>query len=114
MVKQLQQGPEELDAIFAALSDPTRRAIVVRLSEGEASVSELAEPFDVSLPAVTKHLGVLERAGLLAHHKEGRVRRCRLVPETMRAADDWLARYRVFWDKRLDSLSTHIKRKDKR
>src|SRR5436189_1531946 len=111
MVKQSQQATEELDAIFAALADPTRRAIVVRLSQGEASVSELAEPFDVSLPAVTKHLGVLERAGLLAHHKEGRVRRCRLVPEPMRAADDWLARYRVFWDKRLDSLSTHLKRK---
>ena|SRR5437773_2422890 len=112
MVKQ-SEVPERLDAVFAALSDPTRRAIVVRLSEGEASVSELAEPFPVSLPAVTKHLRVLERAGLLDHHKEGRVRRCRLVPEAMREADDWLARYRVFWDKRLDSLAAHVSRRER-
>jgi DNA-binding transcriptional ArsR family regulator len=110
MVKQA----DRLDAVFAALSDPTRRAIVVRLSEGEASVSELAAPFDVSLPAVTKHLRVLERAGLLDHHKEGRVRRCRLVPEAMREADDWLARYRVFWDERLDSLAAHVSRKERK
>ena len=108
MVKRSQAG-EQLDAVFSALSDPTRRAIVVRLSQGEASVSELAEPFDVSLPAVTKHLQVLERAGLLEHHKVGRVRRCRLKAEPMKAADDWLARYRVFWDKRLESLSQHMK-----
>jgi DNA-binding transcriptional ArsR family regulator len=100
--------PHELDAVFSALSDPTRRAIVVRLAEGEASVSELAAPFDVSLPAVTKHLAVLERAGLLEHHKEGRVRHCRLVAAPMRAADDWLSTYRVFWEKRLDSLSYHF------
>lgn len=100
---------DPLDAIFSALSDPTRRAIVVRLAEGEASVSELAEPFDVSLPAVTKHLAVLERAGLLEHHKQGRVRRCRLVAEPMRVADDWLGTYRVFWEQRLDSLAEHFK-----
>jgi len=99
---------DDLDAVFSALSDPTRRAIVVRLAEGEASVSELAEPFDVSLPAVSKHLAVLERAGLLEHHKEGRVRRCRLVATPMRAADDWLSTYRVFWEARLDSLSDHF------
>jgi DNA-binding transcriptional ArsR family regulator len=100
---------DPLDAVFAALADPTRRAIVVRLAEGEASVSELAEPFDVSLPAVTKHLAVLERAGLLEHHKQGRVRRCRLVPARMRIADDWLSTYRVFWERRLDSLTDHLK-----
>jgi DNA-binding transcriptional ArsR family regulator len=99
---------DQLDVVFSALADPTRRAIVVRLSEGEASVSELAAPFDVTLPAVTKHLRVLERAGLLEHHKDGRVRRCRLVASPMRAADDWLASYRVFWEKRLDSLSHYV------
>lgn len=88
---------------------PASRAIVVRLAEGEASVSELAEPFDVSLPAVTKHLAVLERAGLLEQHKQGRVRRCRLVAEPMRLADDWLSTYRVFWERRLDALTDHLK-----
>ena len=100
---------DELNAVFSALADPTRRAIVMRLSDGEASVSELAQPFDVSLPAVTKHLAVLEHAGLLEHHKEGRVRRCRLVATPMRAADDWLSTYRVFWERRLDSLNDHFK-----
>jgi DNA-binding transcriptional ArsR family regulator len=102
-------GADTLDAVFSALSNPTRRAIVVRLTEGEASVSDLAIPFDVSLPAVTKHLAVLERAGLLEHHKQGRVRRCRLVAEPMRDADDWLSTYRVFWEHRLDSLAHHLK-----
>jgi len=100
---------DPLDAVFSALADPTRRAIVVRLSEGEASVSELAAPFDVSLPAVTKHLAVLERAGLLEHHKQGRIRRCRLVAAPMKVADDWLSTYRVFWERRLDSLADHFK-----
>lgn len=98
-----------LDASFSALADPTRRAIIVRLREGEASVSELAEPFDVSLPAVTKHIAVLERAGLLEHQKRGRVRHCRLVAAPMREADDWLSTYRVFWERRLDSLADHFK-----
>jgi DNA-binding transcriptional ArsR family regulator len=102
-------GSSALDELFSALADPTRRAIVVRLAEGEASVSELARPFDVSLPAVTKHLAVLERAGLLEHHKEGRVRRCRLNAAPMRVAEDWLSSYRVFWERRLDSLSEHFK-----
>jgi DNA-binding transcriptional ArsR family regulator len=100
---------DPLDAVFAALADPTRRAIVTRLAEGEASVSELARPFDVSLPAVTKHLSVLERAGLLEHHKQGRVRRCRLVAEPMRHADEFLSTYRVFWERRLESLAHHLR-----
>jgi DNA-binding transcriptional ArsR family regulator len=108
MVKRFATA-DPLDAVFSALADPTRRAIVVRLAEGEASVSELAEPFDVSLPAVTKHLAVLERAGLLEHHKEGRVRHCGLVAAPMRVADDWLSTYRVFWEQRLDSLTDHLK-----
>jgi DNA-binding transcriptional ArsR family regulator len=102
-------GEETLDAVFSALADPTRRAIVTRLAKGEASVSELAEPFDVSLPAVTKHLAVLERAGLLEHHKQGRVRHCRLIAAPMSVADDWLGTYRVFWERRLDSLADHLK-----
>ena len=111
MVKR-HRGSDTLDAVFSALSDPTRRAIVVRLSEGEASVSELAEPFDVTLPAVTKHLAVLERAGLLEHHKQGRVRHCRLVAAPMRVADDWLSTYRVFWERRIDSLAEHLQSKE--
>jgi DNA-binding transcriptional ArsR family regulator len=100
----------ELDAIFAALSDPTRRAIVERLAAGEASVSDLAEPFDMSLAGVSKHVGVLARAGLVDHGKRGRVRYCRLAPEPLRAADDWLARYRVFWHTRLEALAAHLAR----
>jgi DNA-binding transcriptional ArsR family regulator len=101
-------SPDDLDAVFAALSDPTRRAIVQRLAAGEASVSELAAPFHVSLPAVTKHLGVLERAGLLTHRRVGRVRRCKLASAPLRVADDWLAFYRTFWDARLDAFAQHL------
>jgi DNA-binding transcriptional ArsR family regulator len=97
-----------LDAVFSALADPTRRAIVARLASGEASVSDLAAPFDMSLVAVSKHLRVLEHAGLLDHRKRGRVRYCRLTPDPLRSADDWLARYRVFWQTRLDSLAAHF------
>ena len=101
-------SPKELDAVFSALSDPTRRAIVRRLAAGEASVSELAAPFDVSLPAVTKHLSVLERAGLLTHRRVGRVRRCKLVSAPLRVADDWLSFYRAFWDARLDAFAHYL------
>jgi DNA-binding transcriptional ArsR family regulator len=101
--------PDQLDALFSALANPKRRAIVAHLTEGEASVSELAEPLGVSLPALTKHLAVLERAGLLEHHKTGRVRRCRLNAAPMSAADDWLRDYRLFWETRVDSLSRHLK-----
>jgi DNA-binding transcriptional ArsR family regulator len=97
-----------LDAVFAALADPTRRAIVARLAGGEVSVSELAAPFDMSLVAVSKHLRVLEHAGLLDQRKQGRVRYCRLSPAPLRSADDWLAGYRVFWQTRLDSLAAHF------
>lgn len=93
-----------LDATFGALSDPTRRAIVEKLTKGDASVGELAEPFDVSLPAISKHLTVLERAGLVERTKEGRTRRCRLVDEPMRDALEWIASYGQFWEGQLDSL----------
>jgi DNA-binding transcriptional ArsR family regulator len=103
---------DRLDSVLSALADPTRRTIVVRLADGEASVSELAAPFDVSLPAVIKHLGVLERAGLLEHHKQGRVRHCRLVPAPMQLVDDWLSGYRRFWDTRLDALTDYLTAKE--
>ena len=93
-----------LNVTFGALSDPTRRAIVERLARGDASVGELAEPFDMSLPAVSKHLTVLERAGLVERVKEGRTRRCRLIDEPMREALAWIAGYGRFWEGQLDSL----------
>ncbi|MGH9792627.1 MAG: ArsR/SmtB family transcription factor, partial [Candidatus Acidiferrales bacterium] len=95
MVKYL---PPALDATFGALADPTRRAILARLAHGETSVSELAQPFRMSLPAVTKHLRVLEHARLIAHHKNGRVRRCRLHPQPLKDAAEWIAFYQCFWD----------------
>jgi DNA-binding transcriptional ArsR family regulator len=97
-----------LGATFGALSDPTRRAIVERLRRGDASVGELAEPFDMSLPAVSKHLTVLERAGLVERVKEGRTRRCRLVDEPMREALEWIVSYGRFWEGQLDSLERFI------
>jgi DNA-binding transcriptional ArsR family regulator len=93
-----------LDATFAALSDATRRGILARLASGEASVSELAAPYDMSLPAVSKHLRVLESAGLVTRNKEGRVQRCRLEAAPMRGAADWIEHYRRFWEAQLDSL----------
>jgi DNA-binding transcriptional ArsR family regulator len=95
---------QKLDATFGALSDPTRRAIVERLTRGEASVGELAEPFEISLPAISKHLTVLEEAGLLVRIKKGRMRRCRLIEEPMREALEWIASYGSFWEGQLDSL----------
>jgi DNA-binding transcriptional ArsR family regulator len=103
-----------LDATFTALADPTRRAILARLAQGESSVSELAEPFDVSLPAILKHLHVLERAGLVEHEKEGRVRRCRLKARPLRAAMSWLDHYRNFWEVRLDALERHLLARERR
>ncbi len=97
-----------MGATFAALADPTRRAILERLSQGEASVTELAEPFDVSLPAISKQLRVLERAGLLTQEKEGRIRRCRLEAEPMREAAEWLVRYRRYWERQLDQLADYL------
>ncbi len=97
-----------LDATFAALSDPTRRAILERLTEGDASVTDLAEPFNVSLPAISKQLGVLERAGLLRREKDGRVRRCRLEALPMKDAAQWIAHYRRFWERQLDSLAGYL------
>ena len=97
-----------LGATFAALADPTRRAILERLAHGEASVTELAGPFDVSLPAISKQLRVLERAGLLTQNKQGRVRHCRLEASPMREATQWLVRYRRYWERQLDQLAEYL------
>ncbi len=97
-----------LDATFAALADPTRRAILARLARGESSVSHLAEPFPVSLPAISKHLRVLERAGLIVRKKDGRVRRCRLLPEPMKDAAEWIERYRQFWEQQFEALARFL------
>ena len=99
---------ERLDSVFAALADPTRRAIVARLAHGEASVSQLAAPFPVSLPAVTKHLSVLRRAGIVEDRKLGRVRLCRLATDPLRQAERWVAEQRLFWDQRMDGLAAHL------
>jgi DNA-binding transcriptional ArsR family regulator len=103
-----QMVKHSLDATFGALSDPTRRRIVERLTRGEASVGELAEPFDISLPAISKHLTVLEEAGLVARTKEGRTRRCRLIDHRMREALEWIATHGSFWEGQLDSLERFL------
>jgi DNA-binding transcriptional ArsR family regulator len=99
---------KRLNAIFAALADATRRRILARLARGEASVSDLAAPFDISLPGVTKHLRVLERARLITSHKEGRVHHCRLVAEPMKGAAEWIEHYRQFWEKQFDALARFL------
>ena len=100
---------DRLSATFAALADPTRRAILARLISGESSVSELAEPFDMSLPAVSKHLKVLERAGLIARGREAQWRPCRLDAGPLKDAAEWLERYRKFWEQSLDRLDDYLK-----
>ena len=104
--------PVTLDGVFAALADPTRRAITQRLAASEASVSELAEPFDMTLPAISKHLGVLEQAGLIERRKEGRVRYCRLVPGPLELAEEWIAHYLAFWNDRFTGLHDHLRREN--
>ncbi len=100
--------PDPLTATFAALADPTRRAILARLALGEASVTELSEPFDMSLPAVSKHLKVLERAGLIARGKEAQWRPCRIEAAPLKEVSDWVGRYREIWEQRLDRLDEYL------
>ena len=102
----------KLDRTFAALSDSTRRAILARLADGEATVGELARPFRVSRPAISKHLRVLERAGLVQRARDGRVSRCELDAEPMQDAAQWIERYREFWGDRLDSLARYLERQE--
>jgi DNA-binding transcriptional ArsR family regulator len=100
--------PDPLSLTLSALADPTRRAILARLSQGEATVSQLAEPFDMSFPAVSKHLKVLERAGLVEKGREAQFRPRRLKPEPLRDLSTWLESYRQFWDANLDSLDAYL------
>lgn len=100
---------ERLDAIFMALADPTRRAILARLATGEASVKELAKPFDMTLPAVTKHLKVLERAGLISRAREAQWRPCRLEAKPLQEVADWVEQYRRYWDESLDRLEEYLR-----
>lgn len=99
----------QLDATFAALADPTRRAILARLTEGEATVNELAEPFPVSVQAVSKHLKVLEKAGLISRGRDAQLRPSRLEGAPLGEAVDWLQRYRAFYEGRLDRLEEHLR-----
>ena len=99
---------DRLSATFAALADPTRRAILARLVSGERSVTELAEPFDMSMPAVSKHLRVLERAGLIARRKEAQWRRCRIDAGPLKDVANWTERYRHIWEERFDRLDKYL------
>jgi DNA-binding transcriptional ArsR family regulator len=101
--------PDRLSETFSALADPTRRAILARLASGEATVGELAEPFTMSLPAVSKHLKVLERAGLIGRGREAQWRPCRIEAAPLKAAADWIEHYRRFWEESLDRLDEYLK-----
>jgi len=100
---------DHLSRTFSALADPTRRAILARLISGETSVTELAEPFAMSLPAISKHLKVLERAGLIVRTREAQWRPCKLEARPLKGASDWLERYRIFWEQSLDRLEGYLK-----
>ena len=100
----------QLDHIFGALSDATRRAIILRLCEGEASVGELAKPFEMALPSLMKHIRILESSGLVASAKTGRVRMCSLQTEALATIEDWLAAQREIWDRRLDRLEHYVEK----
>jgi DNA-binding transcriptional ArsR family regulator len=100
---------DQLSSTFAALADPTRRAIMARLAEGEATVNELAEPFPITLQGVSKHLKVLERAGLIVRGRSAQLRPSRLQGEALKQAADWLAEYRRFWDESFDRLDEHLR-----
>lgn len=99
---------EQLNLTFSALADPIRRAILEQLAIGPSTVGELAEPFDVSRPAISKHLRVLEKAGLVSTEKDGRISRCSLDARPMRAASEWVEHYRMFWEQQLDSLARYF------
>ena len=100
---------DELSVTFAALADPTRRAILARLAQGEATVLELAEPFQLSLPAVSKHLKVLQKAGLVSQGRRAQWRPCRLEPARLKDASDWIERYRAIWEERFGRLDAYLR-----
>ena len=99
---------DHLSATFSALADPTRRAILARLANGDVTVNELAEPFDMSLPAVSKHLKVLEQAGLISRGREAQYRPCHIEPMALKSVDEWLEEYRRLWEQRLDRLEAYL------
>jgi DNA-binding transcriptional ArsR family regulator len=105
---------DALSTTFAALADPTRRAILARLSSGEASVTELSEPFDMSLPAISKHLKVLERAGLISRGRDAQWRPCRLDASPLREVADWVGHYRRFWEESFDRLDQYLRELQKK
>jgi DNA-binding transcriptional ArsR family regulator len=110
-------SPDRLSSTFAALADPTRRAILARLASGETSVTDLAKPFDISLPAVSRHLKVLEGAGLIARGRDAQWRPCRLQATPLKSVADWVERYRRFWEESFDRLDDYLKelqRKEKK
>ena len=109
--------PDTLSVTLSALADPTRRAILARLARGETTVNEIAKPFDISLPAVSRHLKVLEAAGLISRGREAQWRPCRLEPRALKAVDNWLSRYRRFWTEsfgKMDAYLAELKAKEKR
>jgi DNA-binding transcriptional ArsR family regulator len=101
---------DRLSVIFGALADPTRRAILARLAEGEATVNQLAEPFAMTLPAISKHLKVLERAGLISRGQHAQWRPCKLEADSLREASEWVDKYRQFWESSYDKLDAHLRR----
>lgn len=113
ILRHMENLEPRLNHAFAALADPTRRAIVARLCRGDATVGELAEPFEIGLPTLLKHLRVLERGGLVSSAKSGRVRTCTLTPGALRSTDDWLRTHLATWESRLDRLETHLSRRMK-
>jgi DNA-binding transcriptional ArsR family regulator len=108
MVQQAPAPSDHLSSTFGALADPTRRAILARLASGEATVSELAEPFEMSMPAISKHLKVLERAGLIARGREAQYRPCRLEPAPLKDVSIWVDRYRQLWEERFNRLEAYL------
>ena len=104
-----QDAPDRLSLVFAALADPTRRHILARLADGEASVGELAQPFSISQPAISKHLAVLERAGLVTKSRQAQWRRCRLEAEPLKEVAGWMEGYREFWDESFTRLDAHLR-----
>jgi DNA-binding transcriptional ArsR family regulator len=112
IVKRVLNQQAHLDDLFQALADPTRRVMVQRLSRGPASVSELAEPLEMSLPAVIQHLQILEASGLVSSAKEGRVRTCRIQPKALQTAEKWIASQRETWERRLDRLEDFLAEQD--
>jgi DNA-binding transcriptional ArsR family regulator len=105
----MQTQSDHLSSTFAALADPTRRAILARLAKGEATVSELAAPFDLSLPAISKHLKVLQRAGLIEQGRQAQWRPCRLKPEPLRDVSDWIGQYRRYWEESFDRMGEYLR-----